>query len=518
MDRLQEAIFEIVKNENKRPINQHLLFSKLVKNNHDLGFVTKYDYEHAIAELVATNKVKQLARSGDLVAGYVSGNIDTSKVLKGKINLNLGGNGFITLDGETKSKYYVYKTNLNSAQNGDEVEFSPTDVPTKGELIDAIVTKVLSHAKNFYVGEVHFDKETKITSIKLDDEKSTLQIALDSTEGLVEGSKVLVEVKKYEGNTAYGTVSRIIGHKSDVGVDILSIVYDNGVNPDFPNEVIDYAKKITLEIDDYQRKIRRDLSDKPIVTIDPATSKDFDDAFYCEKITDDKYFLSVQIADVSHYVKHGSVLDKEALKRGCSIYLVDRVIPMLPHNLSDDVCSINPNVPRMAIACDMIIKSDGSFENIKVYPAIIKSHRRFAYDDVNKYFDGSDDFTKEEPAVKESIDNGKKLSDILSKMKEKRGYIEFEIPEPIIKVDEKGIPYEIDKRIQGRAQKMIEDFMVAANEAVTIYADRNHFPFIYRVHDKPNETRLKTFELEAKKLNFKINTKIEEIDSKTVSK
>jgi ribonuclease R len=383
-------------------------------------------------------------------------------------------------------------------------------------LQNAVIKSIISHAKDTYVGEVVIDNETK--KIVLDDNKSSLNIILDDYSGLVNGSKVLIKVERYEQNNAYASVLRIIGHKSDVGTDILSIVFDNGVDPDFPEAAMEEAKKITIDINEHERQIRTDLSNKPIVTIDPTTSKDFDDAFYCEKLDNGKYLLSVQIADSTHYIKYQSELDKSSIERGCSIYLVDRVIPMVPHNLSDDICSLNPNVERLALSCDMIINDKGLFEDIKVFPCIIKSHRRFTYDEVNKYIAKEDDFSKEELEVKKSIDIGLELSSILSKMKNERGYINFNVPKAVIKVNEKGEPIEITKEVHGIAQKMIEDFAVAANEAVTIYANKKNYPFIYRIHEKPDEQKLKIFAIEAKKMNFKINTSLDNVEPDTISK
>jgi ribonuclease R len=530
--KLSDAILQVVKDEGGRPLPQFVLLKKLIANYRDQGFIDSKDVTSVVGELSSQKKLFVL-KSGCIVLEQNGGkknydknrdfknrpkpNIDMTKTLTGTININSAGNGFITLVGEKESKYYVHKSNLNHAQNGDTVVFNPTDFATKGDLIDAVVSSVTEHAKGFYVGEFILEKDGSY-SVKPDDEKFTLKITLDDINGLVNGSKILFKINQYESETAHATVSRVIGHKSDVGSDILSIVYDNGVEPDFPDPVIDYAKKLTLDFDEQAKKVRKNLCDKPIITIDPATSKDFDDAFYCEKNPDGTFLLAVQIADVSHYVKYNSILDEEALKRGCSIYLVDRVIPMLPHNLSDDLCSINPNVERFALACDMIIDQKGEFKDIKVYPCIIKSHRRFAYEEVNEYFAKKTDFSKEEQAVKQSVDVGLELSDILTKMKQKRGYVDFEIPEAQIIVDDKCIPTEIKVRTHGRAQKMIEDFMVAANEAVTIYADKKNLPFVYRIHDKPSEDRMKTFALEAKKMNFKISSKMDDIHGTDISR
>lgn len=511
---IRQKIIDIVSNENGRPIPAGIILKKLGGNRID--YQQKKEIYNTIDNLVNQGTFKRLTKSNSIILGYTDAPIDETNLLDGTININLGGNGFITLINETKAKYFVHKMNLNGALNGDKVQFALMQKKPKADLIDAKVIKVISHDKDFYVGVFHLDKNGQY-NIKVDDEKFYLTIKLDSIDGLVDGYKILIKIKTYEKDIAYGTVSKIIGHASDVGVDILSIVYDNGVEPDFSDEILQYVKNIKLDIDDNQRKIRKDLTNLPIVTIDPKTSKDFDDAIYVKKISDDKYYLSVSIADVSHYVRYKSILDEEALKRGCSIYLVDRVIPMLPHNLSDDICSLNPNVERLTLTCDMEIDFNGKMNNIHVYPSIIKSHRRFAYDDVNEYFNKTDNLEKDSEEVKHMLNEALELHKILDKAKLKRGYINFEIPEPMIVVNDKGFPIEIKKRESGIAQHMIEDFMVMANEAVTRYAQQKKWPFVYRLHDKPNEDRLKIFALEAKKLGFKINTDIKNIQPHHIS-
>ena len=190
---------------------------------------------------------------------------------------------------------------------------------------------------------------------------------------------------------------------------------------------------------------------------------------------------------------------------------------MLPHNLSDDICSLNPNVERLTLTCDMNVNQSGQISNIRVYPSIIKSHRRFAYDEVNAYFNKTDNLEHDSNEIREMLNHSLELHRILDKAKLKRGYINFDIPEPMIVVDDKGVPVEIKKRSSGTAQRMIEDFMVVANEAVTKYASQKKWPFVYRLHDKPKEERLKVFALEAKKLGFKINTDITNIEPHHIS-
>jgi ribonuclease R len=467
---IKQEIIDIVINEKGRPIPAGIILRKFKDTHQNDAVNNKGLVYKTIDDLVRSSELKQL-KNNSLIMGYANAPADMSKLQHGTISINSAGSGFITLDNTAKATYYVFKTNLNGALNGDSVEFAEMMKPPKRDLKDAIVTKIISHAKNFYVGIIVIEKDGTY-KIKVDDEKFYLDIKLDSIQGLVTGQKILIQIGKYENKMAYGTVSRIIGHVGDVGVDILSIVYDNGVEPDFPNEVLEYARNIKLEIDEYQRQIRKDLTNLPIVTIDPATSKDFDDAIYTKKLDKGNFLLSVSIADVSHYVKFKSILDEEALKRGCSIYLVDRVIPMLPHNLSDDLCSLNPDVERLTLTCDTIINSVGAITDIKVYPAIIKSHRRYSYDEVNAFFNGKDKLEKDSDEVKKMLLDSLELHKILDTAKKKRGYINFEIPQPIILVDDKGVPTEIKKYESGTAQKLIEDFMVVANEAVTEYAEK----------------------------------------------
>ena len=448
--------------------------------------------------------------------GYVNAPLDTSITYKGRIKINSKGFGFITKEGEEKAGFYVFKTNLNNALDGDLVEFQKMiKEPTKGTY-DAVVTKVLEHGKDFYV--CLFEKNGNDYKVTSDDGKVYLPIILDSIDGLVSGQKILVKITTYEKDKLYGTVSRIIGHKDDVGVDILSIVLDKGVTPDFDASILEESKKFKVDIDERQKALRKDLTNKTIVTIDPPTSKDFDDAICVEKHPDGSYKLYVCIADVAHYVKFNTELDQVAYGRGCSIYLVDRVIPMLPHILSDDVCSLIPNQKRFAVCAEMDINPDATFKHIEVYPAIIESKRRFAYNEVNDYFNNKSKLENDSRAVIDMIDVARKLHHILNDAKYKRGYINFNVPEAQIILDKDNFPVDIKVRQSGEAQEMIENFMVAANEAVVKFAHAKQVPFIYRVHDRPNEDKIKALLIDTKKLHFKINTSLDDIQPRDIAK
>ena len=512
---LEKLIIEIVSLE-QYPIPRNILLRKTIRMNTSNCFIHTDMFNETIDEMIELGSLKELNRSKHLVIGYVNGNIDTSRTYEGKIRINSNKLGFITLDNETKSKYFVHRINLNGALDNDRVAFQTMKSNRKeGELIDAVVTKVIKHEKDFFV--CLFNKTNDGYIVKPDDEKMYYNIILDDIEGLVDNQKILVKIKKYENKNAFGYVSRIIGHKSDVGVDILSVVINKGVEPDFSDELLNYSKTLRVSFDEKQKKIRRDLTSLPIVTIDPKTSKDFDDAICVIKNNDKTYKLYVSIADVAHYVKDNSILDQEALKRGCSIYLTDRVIPMLPHVLSDDICSLNYGAVRLTMTCEIDIDSNGKILSYDVYPSYIKSCRRFCYDEVNQYFAAINSLQNDTKEVKQMLDYAKELHKILDKTKFERGYINFTIPEVEIILDETGFPIEIKLHETGMAQNMIENFMLQANECVTLFAHQNNLPFVYRVHDKPNEEKIKRMLLETKKLNFKITTDLSNIKPKDIS-
>ena len=305
-----ELILGIVAKETK-PIPPFVLMRKSIKEKTQKdSYISERDFNEVLHSLVKDGKLKTLTRSGYIIMGYVNAPIDTSKTYTGTIRINAKGFGFITEDGADKAGFYVFKTNLNNALDGDKVEFQKMQKePTKGTY-DAVVTKVLEHSKDFYV--CLYQTEGNGYKITSDDGKVYLPIELDSTEGLVNGQKILVKVVKFEKDKLYGTVSRIIGHKDDVGVDILSIVLDKGVTPDFEPSILESTKNLKVDITPEQQALRRDLTNKNIVTIDPATSKDFDDAIYVERNKDGSYKLYVCIADVAHYVRFNTELDKVA--------------------------------------------------------------------------------------------------------------------------------------------------------------------------------------------------------------
>lgn len=358
--------------------------------------------------------------------------------------------------------------------------------------VEGRIVKVLKHESNTYVGEINFKND--VGYVTLDEDKVNLEVVVtkDNSLNAVDGHKVVVEIiKRISNKKAEGKVIKIIGHKNDPGVDILSIVYKYDINTSFPEDVEEEVKSLPMEVREEDLKGRRDLREERIFTIDGDDTKDIDDAISIKK-EGSTYTLGVHIADVSYYVKEDSPLDKEAMDRGTSVYLVDRVIPMLPHELSNGICSLNPNVDRLAISCVMKYDGEAKLLDYDIFPSVIRSRKQMTYKNVNSILEKN--IVPE--GYEEFVDDLKTMSEfatILRKAKVKRGYLDFDVDEAKILVDEACVPYEITKRERGTGENLIEDFMIAANECVATHIYNMDLPFIYRIHESPKEDKIRDF-------------------------
>ena len=414
---------------------------------------------------------------------------ENSHLKKGRLSVTTKGYGFVIIDGE-KDDIYVDEKNMRGALNNDIVVVEP--FKGRDGKIEGRITRVLKKENNLIVGEYTvLDNHPHFIP---DDKKLKMEILLDERdcENLVPGHKIQVSIVKDLGKYKYkGEVVRVIGHKNDPGVDILSIVYKYGINDKFSDEVIKELDNIPNEVSESEKQGRRDLRDKVIFTIDGDDTKDIDDAVSIEK-KGDNYILGVHIADVSYYVKEGTELYREAYDRSTSVYLVDRVIPMLPHKLSNGICSLNPNVDRLAISCVMEINPNGKVVNHDIFESVIRSRKQMTYNNVNKILkneeipEGYEEFSEDLKLMNE-------LAKILRKNKLNRGYLDFDASEAKILVDEKGKPYDIVLRVQDDAENLIEDFMIAANETVATHIYWMELPFVYRVHEVPDEEKINEF-------------------------
>ena len=416
--------------------------------------------------------------------------LENSHLVKGTLSLNEKGFGFIIINKDTKD-VYVNEKNINGAQDGDLVLFEYLNKDK--ERPEGRIIKTIKRNYEPLVGEVILvDGEY---FVKPDRKGSNIYIPRDNLNGAVEGHKVVVTPLK-EGNRV-GKITKIIGHKNDVGVDILSFVYEYNFSPSFPDEVVEELDDIPSylteeEINKELSSGRRDLRSEEIFTIDGSDTKDIDDAISLSKLDDGKYKLGVHIADVSYYVKEGTKLDDEAYFRGTSVYLVDRVLPMLPHKLSNGICSLNENEDRFAFSCEMIIDDKGDIGHYEIFKSIIRSRKKMTYEEVNKILEENTTSEDYKPFEKTLLLMNE-LSKILRKKMIRRGYIEFESTEAKIKVDENCHPTHIESRVQRSGEELIENFMIAANETVASSIYYKNLPGIYRVHDKPDEKRLGEF-------------------------
>ena len=415
---------------------------------------------------------------------------ENSHLLKGRLSVNKKGFGFVIVDGRDED-IYIDAKNMNGALNNDLVVVEELK-GQNGKKTEGRVVKVLKKENNLIVGEYKIiDGNPHFIP---DDKKLRMEIILDNKDldDLVDGHKIQVSIVKEMGKYKYlGEVVKIIGHKNDPGVDILSIIYDHGINDTFTDEVMEEVNALPSEVLDSDRKGRKDLTDMTIFTIDGDDTKDIDDAISISK-KGENYILGVHIADVSYYVKEGTSLYKEAYSRGTSVYLVDRVVPMLPHKLSNGICSLNPNVDRLAISCIMEITPNGKIVSHDIFESVIRSRIQMTYKKVNKILNDEETPEGYEP-FKDDLKLMWELAKILRKEKLARGYLDFDVDEPKILVDENCKPYDVVLRERGKGENMIEDFMIAANETVAEHVFYMGLPFVYRVHEVPDNEKVEEF-------------------------
>lgn len=499
---MKEKILEILKEETKgQNINE--INNKL----HLRGMEEITELEDNLKELV-TEGVLHMSKNREYML------MSNTKSLKvGKLRINKNGNGFVECEPED---IFVHSNDLNGAINGDFVE-----VEIKTRLNDpepeGYIRNILKRDLKNVVGEMVKDKKT--LAFKPDDEKLNIAVKLtkESMKGCVEGHKVIISIIKEIGNRTFlGKVEKIIGHKNDPGVDILTIAAKHSIETEFSEEVKRELKNIPDEVCENDLIGRTDLTKEMIFTIDGDDTKDIDDAISVKR--DGKnYVLGVHIADVSNYVKVGSALYDSAFSRGTSSYLADTVIPMIPHQLSNGICSLNPEVIRLTLSCIMTIDNNGKVISYDIFPSYIKSRKQMTYKNVNKILDeniipeGYGEFADTLKLMHE-------LSKILRQEKINRGYIDFGIDEAKVIQDENGKAIDIVKRVQGTGEKLIEDFMIAANETVATHISNMDLPFIYRVHDLPNAEKIEDFSNLIKQMGYQIHTNLNKITPVTMQK
>ena len=424
------------------------------------------------------------------------------KEFTGVFHRNPKGFGFVSYDPEMPD-IFINPDHTMYALTGDEVavKILRAGDPTRDQRPEGEITKIITRSYDHVVGEFkNMTMGNFIGEVILKDKKLGSLRFYVTGDGIhpQDNEVVTASIATYPSEDApevmTGPALEVIGDKDEPGVDILSVVYAHDVPHEFPKEVLDQANQIPLTVQPEERVGRPDLTDQPLVTIDSIESKDLDDAVVAWKLDNGNYHLGVHIADVSHYVQPGTPLDEEAFKRGTSVYLTDRVIPMLPRRLSNGICSLNPGEERLAMSCEMEIDPQGNIVSHEIFPSVIRSHARMTYKGVNAILEAHDEKTRQE--YKELVPMFETMPDlhrILLKHRHQRGAIDFEAPEAKIIVDENGHPTDIQLRDRGLSERMIESFMLAANETVAKHYDLMHVPFLYRIHEHPDTERIKNF-------------------------
>ena len=419
-----------------------------------------------------------------------------SSLLTGILHINKNGNGFV--DTKYDEDTFIRRENLNGAVDGDFVEI---DVQND----EGIVVNILKRDLNLIVGEIVKDRKNSLI-FKLDDKKKQINIKLtkESLEHLVEGHKVLVQIiKELDKNLYLGKVVKVIGHKNDPGVDIMTIACKHEIFLDISDAAKKQVENMETVVSNNELVNRKDLRNEMIFTIDGDDTKDIDDAISISK-DGDNYILGVHIADVSHYVNEGTPLYDSAYEKGTSAYLADTVLPMLPHELSNGICSLNEGVDRLTISCEMTINNQGKVLDHDIFLSVINSKKKMTYKNVNKILLENNIPEGYEPFVN-NLKLMQELANILRKEKINRGYIDFDLDEAKIVQDENGKAIDVIKRTQDAGEKLIEDFMIIANETVATHIYNMDLPFVYRIHGTPNSEKIEDFLNFVKLLGYRLD-------------
>lgn len=429
------------------------------------------------------------------------------------------GFGFVRVENE-EDDIFIPGVHTKGALDGDTVQVQVKKEGEEGKRREGQVLNILERGNSIIVGT--YTRSRNFGFVTPDNQKFTkdIYVAKAESKGAVTGHKVVVEITDYgdEQRKPEGRVLEILGHVNDPGVDILSVIKAYGLPEEYPDEVMKQIEDIPDEVEESQKAGRADFRDLQTVTIDGEDAKDLDDAITLSK-EGNMYHLGVHIADVSQYVTEGSPLDKEALKRGTSIYLVDRVIPMIPHKLSNGICSLNQGVDRLALSCMMDINEKGEIVKHKICESVINVTRRMSYTSVHKIIEEKDEQERKEyEELIPMFELMYELAEVLQAKREKRGSIDFDFPEAKIILDEKGKPIDVKEYERTQANRIIEEFMLAANQTVAEEYFWSELPFVYRTHETPDMEKIQNLALFIENFGYTLKIKEDEIHPKEIQK
>ncbi|MCH3965149.1 MAG: ribonuclease R [Clostridium sp.] len=457
-----EKVFAIRKDEKKE-------FKKILRNMEKEGYIVK----------TRTSRYGVPERMGLVI---------------GKFQGHQKGFGFVIP--EDGVDVFIPISGLNGAMNGDKVIVRILKKENNGKKCEGEIIRIIERANKTVVGTF---EDSRNFGFVVPEEKRIYQdifIPKNCKKTASTGDVVIVEITEWPDGrrNPEGKIINVLGKKSEKGIDILTIIKKNDLPEEFPAKVESYAESIPDKIPEEEYERREDLRDLTIVTIDGEDAKDLDDAVSLERLPNGNFYLGVHIADVSNYVKDKSPLDREALRRGTSVYLIDRVIPMLPKKLSNGICSLNPKIDRLTLSCLMEINDTGKVIDHKIVESIIRTSERMTYTDVTKILEGEDERVMGRYGyLVSTFKLMEELAKILYKKRMLRGAVDFDFTECSIKLDELGRPVEIKPAERGISNHIIEEFMLVCNETIAEHMFWTNMPFVYRIHEDPDEEKLMHF-------------------------
>lgn len=482
--KIKEIILDFIKDESYKPLNKGQLAKIFNISKKEMK-----DFSKLLNEMEKEGLIIQ-----DNKQRYV--NPEDTNMIIGKLQSNPKGFGFVIPEKKDMKDIFISRDNINGAINGDKVIVELFSEGSENKKAEGKITQILERANSVVVGVFQNSKTYGFVVPDNNRINTDIFIPKEKINDAKDGQKVVAKITVWpqNGKNAEGEVIEVLGFIDEPGIDIISIIRKHNLPEEFPKKVLDEAESIPVEIPEESLKNRLDLRNEVIFTIDGADAKDLDDAVSIKMLENGNYKLGVHIADVTHYVKENQPLDKEALKRGTSVYLVDRVIPMLPKKLSNGVCSLNPHVPRLTLSVFMEIDNNGKVLNHEVAETVIESKERLVYTDISNILENDDAELKEKyKDLLPHFNNMEKLANILKKKRERRGAIDFDFDEAKIILDENGKPIEIKKAERRIANRMIEEFMLICNETVAEYMYWSEIPFLYRIHEDPSEEKINEF-------------------------
>ncbi len=505
LEKRKKLICELIEDELYVPMKEKQMAAFM-----QVGREDREDFRRVLGELLREGKINVTAKGK-----YVRPDAD---LLTGTFISNIRGFGFVEVPGRAED-LYIPETKVNGAFHNDTVQARMLP-GQRGKRQEAEIVRIVRRGMTQVVGI--YQKSKNFGFVLPDNMKlpTDIFVPAERSLGAVDGHKVVVELTDYgdDRRKPEGKVVEILGHVNDPGVDILSIVRNFELPMEFDEKVLKQAQRAASEVSEADRQGREDLRDVQMVTIDGEDAKDLDDAVSLSK-EGGNFLLGVHIADVTNYVQENSALDREALKRGTSVYLTDRVIPMLPHALSNGICSLNEGEDRLALSCIMKISPEGDVTDYRIVESVIRVERRMSYTSVKKILEDKDE---EESRKYEKLVPMfflmEELAGILRAKRKKRGSIDFDFPETKIILDKEGHPLEVMPYERNTATKIIEDFMLLANETVAQHFYWMEMPFVYRTHDNPDPEKIQQLGVFIGNFGYGIKTRQEEIHPKELQK